>query len=305
MAAPRSTNDAAQSTHTERSDVLVERLFSRIGEVSSLPAVAMKIIEVANNPGSSALDLLEVIERDVALAMRIMRIVNSSYYALKNKVADLQLAITLLGFEQIRNLALTSYIAQLFESSPGHGKYRREGLWNHLIGVGTVARLIAETCGKVPPREAYLAGLLHDVGLILVDQYLHKPFCQVVDALADNVPVCAVEKQVLGFNHAELGGYVAEKWDLPEHLTTAIRYHHVPQKYEGPHSDMVYVVALANSFCSAKGLTSLGARDLKRPPNEIFAGLGLNQQQVTEIWDQLDEILKAADIMAVARLVKR
>ena len=99
--------------------------------------------------------------------MRIMRTVNSSYYSLQNKVADLKLAITLLGFKEIRNLAMTAYVSQLFRADAGHGAYSREHLWNHFIGVGSVARLIAETTRTVPPREAYLAGLLHDLGIIL------------------------------------------------------------------------------------------------------------------------------------------
>ncbi len=199
------------STKNELPEVLVERLFKRISEVSSLPAVAVRIIEVANDSTTGAEDLHDAVQFDAALAMRIMRTVNSSYYAMQNKVADLKLAITLLGFKEIRNLALTAYIAQLFTKGTGYGKYSREGLWNHLVGVGTVARLIAQTSGKVPPREAYLAGLLHDLGLILIDQYLHQPFCKVIDTLTEERPTCEIEREILGFDHAELGQFVASQ----------------------------------------------------------------------------------------------
>jgi len=96
----------------------------------------------------------------------------------------LKLAITLLGFKEIRNLAMTAYVAQLFTKDAGYGSHSREGLWNHLIGAGAVARLIAQTSGGVLPQEAYLAGLLHDLGLILIDQYLHKPFCEAANIMA-------------------------------------------------------------------------------------------------------------------------
>jgi len=292
-------------THSGSSEVLVERLFARIGEVSSLPAVAAKVIEVVNEPGAAAVDLLEVIEHDAALAARIVRTVNSSYYGLKNKVADLQLAITLLGFEHIRNLALTTYIAHLFENNVGHGSYRREGLWNHLIGVGTVAKLIANLCGGVPPREAYLAGLLHDLGLILVDQYLNKPFCQVIDALDEETSLCPVEREILGFTHAQLGAYVAEKWDMPENLIAAIRYHHEPERYQGPHQRIVCAVALGNLFCSLRGLTSLGVRNVQQPLASVFTSLGLGKRHVAAIWENLDETLRDADIMALAQSATR
>ena len=282
-------------------EVLVERLFRRISEVSSLPAVAMQIIEVANDSDTGAEDLLEAVQFDAALATRIMRTVNSSYYSLQNKVADLELAITLLGFKEIRNLAMTAYIAQLFKKGAGHGTYTREGLWNHLISVGTVARVIAGASRKVPPREAYLAGLLHDLGLILIDQYLHKPFCQVIDALSEDTPNWLAEQKVLGFDHAALGYFVAEKWNLPEHLTASIRYHHTPLQYDGPHREMVCVVTLANFFCNVKGLTSLGVADKEVPDAEVFGQLGLDKPQVAQIWEQLDQVLESANIMSLVR----
>jgi len=280
-------------------EVLVERLFKRISEVSSLPAVAVRIIEVANDASTGADDLHDVVQFDVALATRIMRTVNSSYYSLNNKVADLRLAITLLGFKEIRNLAMTAYIAQLFAKGSGHGTYSREGLWNHLIAVGSAARLIAQTCGRVPPREAYLAGLLHDLGLILIDQYLHEPFCRVVDALDPQTPLCQTEREILGFDHAELGQFVATRWHLPEHLTTTIRHHHDPLAYQGPHREMVHVVALADFFCNVKQMSPLGVADVTMPDSQVFTELGLAKPAVASIWEQLDETLEAANLVTL------
>ncbi len=280
-------------------EMLIERLFRRISEVSSLPVVAMRIIEVANDADTGADDLLEAVEFDVALATRIMRTVNSSYYSLQNKVADLKLAITMLGFKEIRNLAMTAYIAQLFKNDAGYGSYTRRGLWNHLIGVGAVARRIAETSRRVAPREAYLAGLLHDLGLILIDQYLHKPFCQVIDRLEENVSVCQLEREILGFDHAELGYFVASQWHLPDHLTATIRYHHDPLAYDGPHREMVLTVALANFFCNVKQVTSLGVATTEMPSEEVFYGLGLDKPDVKAIWESLDDTLAGADLMAL------
>jgi len=283
------------------SEVLVERLFKRISEVSSLPTLAVRIIEVANDSKTGADDLHDVVQFDAALAMRIMRTVNSSYYSLQNKVADLKLAITLLGFKEIRNLAMTAYVAQLFTRDTGYKSYSREGLWNHLIGVGAVARLIAQTSGRVLPREAYLAGLLHDLGLILIDQYLHKPFREVLDSLDEKTSICQVEHEILGFDHAQLGEFVAQQWHLPEHLTTTIRYHHDPLAYQGPHRDMVYAVTLADFFCNLKQLPALGVVNMQMPPSEVFARLGLDKPRVASIWEQLDRTLQSANLMALTK----
>jgi putative nucleotidyltransferase with HDIG domain len=280
-------------------EALVQQLFSRIGEISSLPTVAVRIIEVANDPTTAADDLLQAVQYDTALAMRIIRTVNSSYYALQNKVGDLKLAITLLGFKEIRNLAMTAYIAQLFKKEGGYANYTREGLWNHMIGVAVVADLIAKRVGGVPPREAYLAGLLHDLGWILIDQYLHKPFCRVLDRLSEDCDVCELEFETLGFNHGELGEFVASKWNLPEHLIATIRHHHDPLEYDGEHKNLVNVVSLANFLCHLKGYSSLGVPNKIMPPIELFAELRMNDAMVAEIWKQLDDVLQSANIMAM------
>ncbi len=264
-----------------------------------MPVVALQIIDVANDPMACSDDLLDAVRLDAALAARIMRTVNSSYYALRNKVDELKMAITLLGFKEIRNLAITAYVAQLFKESEGYGTYSRRGLWNHLIGAGSVARLIAESSGEVPPREAYLAGLLHDIGLILLDQYLHEPFCRVVDNLSPDADSLDAETELLGFDHSELGGYVMLQWKLPEYLAATAIHHHMPESYTGPHRKIVCAVALANFFCNLKGVTSLGVANTKMPETEIFAELNLGKPQVAKIWNQLDEVFEAANLMAL------
>jgi len=284
---------------SQSTEALITRLFTRMTEVSSIPDVALTIVRLANDPTSEAEDLFSAIRQDAALAMRIMRTVNSSYYGLPRQVADLKRAITLLGFEEIRNLVFSAYVADLFRKTGGHGTYTRRGLWRHLVGVGAVAKLIARTCGGVPPQEAYLAGLLHDVGLILIDQYLPRPFCRVVDALDRDAPICEVERKILGFDHALLGAFVAARWQLPEPLTAAIRYHHDSNEYDGPHGAVVHVVELANVFCHRKGCTALGVRSMDLPSPRIFAGLGLQEEQVARLWEQVDETLEAADAMAI------
>ncbi len=293
-------NDLGTSgTDGRPSAVLVEQLFTRISEISSLPSVAMRIVELAHDPKTSSEDLLEAVRGDPALAMRLMRAVNSAYYSLPEKVANLKQAITLLGFREVCNLALTAYVAQLFQETEGYGTYSRHGLWAHMVASGMVARLLAQTCGRVPPQEAYLAGLLHDLGLVLIDQYLHQPFRRVIDSLGAEDSIIEIESRILGFSHASLGEFVAAKWDLPPQLTTAIGYHHAPEQYDGSYRDMVHVTALANFFCHRKGITSLGVQHETAPPVELFTDLGFDKSQFTAVVQQLDHVLESADILAV------
>ncbi len=270
------TPDADRSKD-QLSEELVQRLFSHIGEVSSLPTVAMQVVELANNPQTGAADLLEVVRSDPALAMRLMRTINSSYYAVNQKVADLQQAITLLGFQEVRNLALSTYVAQLFQQADDRDRTLRSGMWSHMVGTAMVARMLAETCGGIAPQEVYLGGLLHDIGLILLDEHLHEPFSRVVGALDDQASICRLEQTVFSFDHTALGAYVAGEWNLPDQLIAAIRHHHAPERYDGQYRAMVYMVSLADYFCNLKGATALGVRTTSKPPINLFAKLGIRK----------------------------
>lgn len=276
----------------------LNRLYHRIGELSSLPDVATRVVEVAQDSTSSAHDLLEIVENDPALATRVLRTVNSSRYGLRNSVRDLKSAITLLGFHEIRSLALTLYVADKFREPGTYRTYDRKGLWNHSVAVGTIARLVARSCNLPHPEEAYLAGLLHDIGLILIDHHLRKHFCRVIDEVAKKQPTTEVEQRVLTFDHAQLGEYVARQWHFPEPIAVAIGYHHNPKVYEGSHRELLHTVVVANYMASQHGLTSLGVANIAPPSSDILSDLWVNSEQMDAIVEGLDEALDKADSLA-------
>ena len=281
----------------EEQPALVE-LFSRVGEVSTLPTVAAEILRVAADESTSARDLVQVVQQDPALAAKLLRMVNSAYYSTRNRVSDLQSAISMVGFKEVRNLAMTVYVSRLFKDAGTYRTYCRIALWQHLIAVANAARLAAHSFGATRPDEAYLAGLLHDVGLILEDQYVHRRFCQVLDRLQPEVPTWVVEREVMCFDHSELGAFVARRWGFHDSVTAAIRYHHAPDSSPGEHQEVVDLVALANYVCGRRGLTALGVDNVPSPPEEVFTRLRISRAELTTFWSQLDEALETAGLMA-------
>ena len=271
----------------------LEKLFTRISEVSTLPTVVTRIIELADDEFSNVSDLLQAIEGDPALAARVLRRVNSSYYGLRNKVADLRSAVSLLGLLEIRGLALTVYVSRMFQEGGDFLSYSREGLWNHSLGVAMIARHVSRVCDCAVPDEAYLAGLLHDIGLILLDQRLRKHFCVVIEKIDEQTPTSQIEREILTFDHADLGAFVSDRWNFPEQIVAAIRHHHHPTEYEGSHQELVYVIAVANYLCTRAGCTSTGVSNVYPPADTVYAGLELAEDKLSKIWEVVQESLSA------------
>ncbi|WP_460184750.1 HDOD domain-containing protein [Thermopirellula anaerolimosa] len=268
------------------------RAAQRVHEISTLPQVALNIIRVADDPNSSAADLKSVMEADAALSARVIRCVNSSAYGLRSKITNLQQAIAYLGLKQIRNLAVTATVSDLFKAGDGVGPYRRTELWRHLVGVGLCARMLAMRLRISNFEDVFLAGLLHDIGIILIDQHYHSQFVRIIESLQESVTLCEVETQVLGFSHVELGAALAEQWSFPISATAAIRYHHQAAAYRGEHIALIRCVEVANLICTLKGMPSVGMNLLRFNPQSV-AALGLTATDLKVLAADLDDELSA------------
>jgi putative nucleotidyltransferase with HDIG domain len=268
----------------------LERVLRRIDGISTLPQVALRIMQVANDPESEAGDLKAVLESDAALSARVLRCVNSSAYAVRTRITNLQQAIAYLGLKQVRNLAMTASVSTLFKNDEQIGPYCRPNLWRHLVSVGLCARLIALRRKLRNFEDAFLAGLLHDVGIILEDQHVHAEFAKIVRSLDAHKTLAENERAVLGFDHTVLGEKVAQSWGFPETVRIAIRYHHASAAYDGAHIDIVRCVEVANLVCTLKGISSVGA-DVLRPSAPALQGLSLGRDDVAVLAEDLDREL--------------
>jgi len=265
----------------------LDQVAQRVYEISTLPKIALRVMEVANDPESGAADLKEVMESDAALSARVLRSVNSSAYAVRVKITNLQQAIAYLGLKQVRNLAMAASVGKLFRRDEMIGLYRRSELWRHLVSVGICARLIAMRLKLMNFEDMFLAGLLHDIGIILEDQHAHSSFFAIVRSLDKDKTLAETECCHLGFDHAELGAKVADRWRFPEEIQAAIRYHHSSADYAGEHVELVRCVEVANLICSIKGISSVGVHlvEFSQPAIE---GLSLSKQDLIVLAEDLD-----------------
>lgn len=265
----------------------LESVVRRVDDVSTLPQVALKIMEAANDPNTSAADMKGVMEQDAALSTRVLRCINSSAYAMRTRITNLQQAVAYLGLKQIRNLAMTASVSDLFKRDESIECYRRLDLWRHLVSVGICSRLIAMRRRLANFEDAFLAGLLHDLGIILADQHVHEPFVRVIRALDTSITLAEVEQRHLGFDHMQLGEKLAELWGFPEPVKAAIRYHHTSVSYRGEHVQIVRCVEVANLLCTLRDITSVGKK-LVRFSQPALTGLELSREDIAVLAEDLD-----------------
>ncbi|HVW01312.1 MAG TPA: HDOD domain-containing protein [Planctomycetaceae bacterium] len=276
----------------------LDDIVRRIADVSTLPQVAVRILDIVNNPETSVTDLRSVVEGDPALTIRLLRTVNSAAYGLRTQVDSIHRAIALLGFSAVKNLAITASVAQMFKSDQVINTYSRPGLWKHMIAVGVSARLIASRSGLPQFDEAYMCGLLHDVGFVLLDQHAHDEFVTVVTKLTAEVPTHEVERSTLQLDHAQVGAVIAERWKFPKSVVESIRNHHQSARGDAEHQQLVRVVEVANFLCSKKGFSSMGIHNTPTPAPEVFSALSIGREDLKVLWQDLDKELQHIDELA-------
>jgi len=232
----------------------VQLIVDQVDSLPTLPVVATRVLALATSDQTSVRDLSDIIESDPSLTSRILALVNSaSFGGVRAQVSTVSRACSLLGFEAIRNSVLSLKVFDLF-SRKGHNAYRtsfdRRAFWKHSLAVAAASQLIARTVRGVNPDEAFVAGLLHDIGKVALDFVLPKTFDQVVRRVKSHCTTFAdAENRILGVDHTVIGKRLTENWDFPEKLIKVIWLHHqeaahLPGNLQG--RELVRVVGLAD-----------------------------------------------------------
>lgn len=271
-------------TKQERLKRIVEKLIG----LPTLPAILSRINSMMLNPRTSAKDIAGVISSDPAITSKILRVVNSSFYGFPSRITTVTHAIVILGFNTVKSIVLSTSIFDVFKGGNGPTDlFNRNEFWLHSIGVGSAAKVIARRCGYTALEEFFIAGLLHDVGKIVLDQYAHDSFVEVLNIVRDkNQLIVCAEDEALGTTHADIGGWLFQKWNLSKGLCECVSLHHTPQlstDYKKP----VAIVHLADIFARALKIGSGG--DKKIPPlnDGIWQFLGLQVSSIESIMNEI------------------
>jgi len=208
------------------------RIVENVDRLPSLPGIVTRLIEIVNSPESSAEDASSLIERDPALTGRMLRLANSAFYGMPRKVASVNSAVVILGFNSIKSLVLGAAVAKLFKPLSGGFDTRR--FWMHSIICAMGSRLIIRHLMRykmMDPESAFCAGIMHDIGRLILWHVAPADYTLVwKHALSHTLSLSAAEEDVLGIRHDILGRIVADKWTLPQDLEFAMVFHHRPQE---------------------------------------------------------------------------
>ncbi|MBW7956527.1 MAG: HDOD domain-containing protein [Deltaproteobacteria bacterium] len=205
-----------------------ETLRSKVLEIlkiSTVPAVLKRIIEVTEDPKSGISDLEYIIERDQAIASRVVAVSNAVFYGFPRKINTIDQAILVLGFEMVKGLAISTTLFSFLKNNKTNSVIA--SLWGHSFEVAMAAGMLARRTGMVSKETAFLAGLIHDIGRPLLLQILSKEYLEVCSFDRNCIER---EAEAFGADHAEVGEWFVEKCKLPEDCTIAVKYHHRPEK---------------------------------------------------------------------------
>lgn len=263
----------------------LEKLIMTAGDIPTIPVVATRILQLLEDPRTTADDLARAVAADPAVAARVMKISNSSFYGCQRQVQTLSAAVMVLGFSTLKSLVIAASVKEVYRPFGLTEKM----LWEHSFGAGLAARIIARSTRLVNEEEAFLSGLFHDIGKIIMNTLDRENFQILMQKVYnENLLFWEAERDVFPYTHADAGGLVIRKWNFPEELVTAVRHHHdfIFVDDCDPHLvTLTAVTALANQLCHKFGI---GVRE---PESMIDLSSTIANSQYLRIpSEKLDEI---------------
>ena len=265
----------------------LETMIMSASDLPTIPVVASKVMQLIEDENVSAEELAKVVASDPAVAARVLKISNSSFYGCQRQIQTLSHAIVVLGFGTLKSLVVAASVKQVYQP---YGLTEKM-LWEHSFGAGLAARMIAKEIRRVSSEEAFLGGLFHDIGKIILNTMDSKRFQGVMQRCYNfGVSFEEAERQAYPYTHSEVGGLVIKKWNFPDLLMKAVLQHHTfvfDADEELYQKNLTCVVGLANLFCHKIGI------GMRVPDDELELAqtvpaqkLALNEEQLADLLER-------------------
>jgi len=271
--------------------VSMEEILSSIEEMPSWPVALRNVVRLTEDPNSDIKDLEREILKDQSLTTRVLKLSNSLHYGYPSKIGTVSQAVILLGFNTIKNIVLASTVNTMYIKDLSAYGLKKEDLWKQSQSGAIIARFLAKKIKYKKVEEAYIAGLLRDIGKVILDYHMKEDYREILEKIEqEKISFLQGEEAVLGFNHAEIGYRIAEKWNLPESLREAIAYHHRPQEAK-EYTELVSLIHIADAITMML-IENVGVEGLNYQFNPwALDHLGITEKDLEEIIVEVSDLL--------------
>jgi len=298
------TDEEAESKATQDSNPIgnktnLKRQIEKITNLPPMPTMAQKIIQLNTNPYAHAEDLAKLVETDPSLSAQIIRYAQSPFYGYPGSVTSVRQAISrVLGYDLVMNIALGICVTRPFKTTP-HGPLGLHAFWRHATYSATLAQGLCNVMPrKTRPRAgtAYLSGLLHNFGFLILGYLLPREFATLNNAISEtpDVSILELEQRILGGSHTELGLWLMESWNMPAEISVSVAQHHEEQ-YSGPHAEYSRLIYLADILLKSEDIGDASTEEI---PETLLESMGLTKQQVMAVLEKTIQGREELDTMA-------
>jgi len=270
--------------------VPIESIVAAVDDLPALPHIVIKVMELTEDPNSTAQDINNVLSQDQAMTARVLKLANSAFYGFPRRIATITDAIVLLGFKTIKSILMAATVSDILAREMEGYALEHGELWKHSQCAAMAARHIAKKVKYMQFDLAYTGALLHDIGKVILNNAMKDSYHDVVNLVMEkNITFLDAEIEVLGFSHADVGARVAEKWNLPKDLVEAIQYHHNPEQAT-VNKQLTSIVHIADAICVSMGIGIGVDGMLYSISQESLEMFGLDQATLDIIISELVDI---------------
>lgn len=269
----------------------IEALGGKI-EIPALPELYMRLRDIINSPTGNAFKIAALLANEPALSMKILRTVNSPIFALRQPASKVEQAVSLLGMTEVANIVLSATLLRSFPAMPGHRHLDLRRFWEHSIGTATLARILgnfAHRINRLPVDDTFVAGLIHDIGKLMLYQNFPEEFVRALDMCKDDrITLLKAETGIFGFSHQDIGALVADQWDFGRHMVKSLELHNSPDDMDtGDDSfPFVAIVHVADVLAHCLRFGDSGDPFIPVFSGRAFDALGIDLKTIPLILEQ-------------------
>lgn len=280
-----------------------EILIKGIVDLPTLPQVITTLMAMLDDPGSSVRDINNIMGKDQILVAKMLKLVNSAFYAIPTRVNSVSQAIAILGFKTVKSIVLSASIIGMFDGDDEDFNYHE--FWANSLGIATISRFIIlrlsdaplSGCSVLHPDTAFVTGLLSGIGKVVLEQYCHDDFAQIIEkAKTEKLPFREAETSVIETSYTSIGFWLAKRWNMSEEVQISIKFQDDIPDCPPEHKSMTAVLALAKYLCRLKKCGQSGDfDDPPRPPKAAALALGLSRDTLSILTSGLSEEFAKAE----------